>query len=172
MIILKCEICTKSKLTKKSFKKDRDRANRPCEIVHVDLIGPITPPTFIKRNVYVMCVVDDFTRYLQVFLLKSKTETVVCMNEALRFLQALFPGPGQFNLLRCDQGLEFRNADMKIVLEKYGIVTDDIEPYCHEHNGLVERMNRTIQEKARALIFESGFPTNVGSSSPYCLLSI
>lgn len=63
-----CEICMKSKLTKKSFNKDRDRARRPCTIVHADLISPITPPIFVQRNVYSMCVVDDFTRYLQGFL--------------------------------------------------------------------------------------------------------
>ena len=95
-----CEICVKTKLHKKSFDKDRDRASRPCERIHVDLMGPIVPPTFIKNNTYIMCVTDDFSRYLQVFLLKSKTgqEVADCLNEALRFLQARYPGPGQFEI--------------------------------------------------------------------------
>lgn len=158
-----CDICAQAKLHKKTFNKDRDRATRPCECIHVDLMGPVTPPTFAKKNTYIMCVTDDYTRYLQVFLMKSKngSETAECMNEALRFLQAQYPGAGQFNVLRCDNGTEFTNSEVRDVLTKYGIVTEESEPYCHQHNGLAERINRTIQERARALLFESGFPVGM-----------
>lgn len=162
MSLSSCEVCSAAKLHKKSFNKDRDRATRPCQIVHVDLMGPITPVTFEKHNSYIMCVIDDYTRFLQAFVIKSKSASDVtpCLNEALRFLQACFPGPGQFDILRCDNGTEFCNEHIDLVLEKYGIVRESSEPYCHEHNGLVERLNRTIQERARALLFEAGFPAN------------
>ena len=107
-----CDTCAKAKLTKKSFDKDRERATRPCEIIHCDIVGPIDPCTFVKRNKYFMCVVDDYTRYLQVFVIKSRTEVVECMKEALRMLQAEFPGPGQFKTLQCDQGAEFSSESM------------------------------------------------------------
>lgn len=145
-----CEICSQAKLTKKSFNKDRDRASRPCEILHADLIGPISPPTFVKKNSYILSVTDDYTHYIQTFILKTKTgpETAACVNEALRFLQAQFPGAGQFDRLRCDNGLEFTRSEILKILEKYGIVLEESEAYCHEHNGLAERVNRTIQERA------------------------
>jgi hypothetical protein len=156
-----CVICAKAKLTKKSFNKDCERASRVCEIIHCDLMGPITPRTFVKQSKYIMCVLDDYSRYLQVFVIKSKTETVLCMNEALRMLQAQYPGPGQFNILRCDQGTEFTNVEMSELLVKYGITCEESEAYCHEHNGAIERTNRTIAEKNRALLFESGFPVGL-----------
>ena len=158
-----CPICAKAKQTSKSFNKDRDRASRPCEIIHVDLMGPISAVTFEKKNAYILCVIDDFTRFLQVFVTKTKSaaDIVPCLNEAFRFLQAKFPGAGQFDILRCDGGTEFNNDHVNEVLNKYGIIRETSEAYCHEHNGLVERMNRTLQERARALLFESGFPTNL-----------
>jgi hypothetical protein len=156
-----CLVCAQAKLTKKSCNKERERATRPCQIIHSDLMGKVTPPTFHSRKQYIMCVIDDYTRYCQVFLMKSKCETTACMNEALRFLQARFPGSGQFDVLRCDLGTEYTNAQMSEVLDKYGVVLEDSEPYCHEHNGTSERMNRTIQERARALLFEAGFPAGM-----------
>ena len=163
LTIKNCHVCAPSKQTRKSFTKDREGATRPCEIIHSDLMGPIKPVTFTTKYVYIMCVIDDFTRFLQMFLLKSKmgAEVAKGMCEALRFLQALFPGPGQFSTLRCDMGTEYTGKDMTTVLEKYDIICDESEPFCHEHNGTVERLNRTIQERARALLFESGFPTRM-----------
>lgn len=148
-------------MMKKSFDKDRERATRPCEIIHSDLVGPIKPVTFPKKYRYFMCVLDDYTRYLQVFIIRSRTKTVACMSEALQYLQAQFPGPGQFNILRCDQGTEFLNEKMVKVLSDYGIVPEEAEAGVHEHCGLVERVQRTIQERSRSLLFEAGFPGRV-----------
>jgi hypothetical protein len=138
-----CQICAEAKMHKKSFTKDRERATRPGEVLHSDLIGPITPLTYQTHKKYVMCVIDDFSRFLQVFLLHSKTETVHYMESALHFIQSLYPNPGQFRELWTDQGLEFTNMLMTELLTKYGMVGEHSEPYCHEHSGLVERVNRT-----------------------------
>ena len=140
-----CTTCAKSKLTRKIFNKQRSRATRPCEIIHADLIGPITPKTYHTQNSYILCVIDDFTRFLFVFVLKTKNETIVCMKEALKTLQAQFPSPGQFNTLRCDGGTEFVNGEMESLLGTYGISCEPAEPYTHEHNGTVERLNRTLE---------------------------
>ena len=112
-----CLVCAMVKLMRKSFDKERERATWPCQIIHNDLMGPVTPPTFVQRHKYIMIVLDDYSRYLQVFILKSKTEAPTGMNEALRFLQAQFPGPGQFDLLRSDLGTEFTGEQMTEVLE-------------------------------------------------------
>jgi hypothetical protein len=156
-----CEICAKAKLTQKSFSKDRDRATRPCEVTHADLIGPISPSTLYTRFKHVLTVIDDHTRFLQVFMLQSKAAKGVaeCMREAYRVLRSEYPGAGQFKDLRCDQGLEFDSAEVKEVLDEYGVGYAFSEAYCHQHNDLIERVNRTIEERTRALLFESGFPT-------------
>jgi len=95
-----------------------------------------------------------------VFLLRACSGVLVskCLNEALRFLQLRFLGPGQFSTLQCDNGPEFRNSEVEAVLDKYGLAFEDIASYCHEHNGLIERVNRTLEERGRGLLFEACFP--------------
>ena len=151
-----CQVCTKSKMTRKVFNKIRDRADHPCQIVHADLIGPINPKTYVTQHAYVLSVIDDYTRFLQVFTLKTKNETSKCMKDALLVLKSRFPN--QFSTLRCDNGTEFLNAAMQVVLDEFGISAEPAEPYTHEHNGTVERLNRTLEERTRALLLESGFP--------------
>ena len=106
-----CVICAQAKMTRKSFKKDCERATCPYQIINYDLMGPISLNTFLENRkcLYFICVIDNFTCYLQVFHLKSKTETVMYMNEALTSLQTEVPGLGQFNKLRSDSGSEFIN---------------------------------------------------------------
>ncbi len=61
-------------------------------------------------------------------------------------------------MLRTDQGKEFTNVIVKRLLQSYGTVHQTTEPLVSQHNGLVERVNRTIEERTRSLLTDSGFP--------------
>ena len=159
--ISNCKECAEAKLRRKSFKKDRERAKRVGEVVHTDTVGPIQPPTFYSKKQYIHTMIDDYSRYVQIFLLKNRTEIPNMINEGYLFLRAKFPNPGQFHLLRCDNAPELLSSVTEKILEKYDVRTDPAEPYCHQHNGLVERVQQTIPQRARALLFESGMPENM-----------
>ncbi|KNZ44414.1 hypothetical protein VP01_9194g1 [Puccinia sorghi] len=58
----KCEACALGKITKASFKSKHQRAARPFEEPHLDLIGPISP-TSRENDRYILTVVDSNTRY-------------------------------------------------------------------------------------------------------------
>ena len=158
MNINNCRICAKAKMTRKSFDKDRDRATRPGQIVHADLIGPITPVTFNTMKRYLLTILDDYTRYLQVFVLKTKDETPECVNLALREIQAKYPGKGQLDIFRCDRGSEFTSKECEAVLTKYSMNYQLSELNAHEHGGACERVNLTIQQRIRSLLLDAGFP--------------
>jgi len=49
------------------------RAEKPLQLVYVDLCGPITPPT-PAGNKYFMLLVDDFSRWMHVSMLKTKDQ--------------------------------------------------------------------------------------------------
>ena len=83
------------------------------------------------------------------------------MDEAYQMVQAQFPGPGRFDKLRCDKGGEFESQKMTDILKKYGAIQQFAETEVHEHNGSAERAIRTLENKVRALLFESGFPTSM-----------
>jgi len=77
-----------------------------------------------------------------------------CLNETLRLLQS----PGQSSTLWCDNGAEFHSSEIKAVLDKYGLAFEDIASYCHEYSGLIEQVNRMLEERGRGDLFEAGFP--------------
>jgi transposase InsO family protein len=139
-------------------KREREQATRVGQILHSDLIGPITPASFHTRNKHILIVVDGYSRYAQTFAMETKDETPKMLDAAFRVIQAHFPGVGQFDRLRCDQGGEFESNEVSEILNKYQAVLDHAEADLHEHNGTAERFNKT---RLRALIFESGFPANM-----------
>jgi transposase InsO family protein len=60
--------------------------------------------------------------------------------------------------LHTDQGGEFSSTVLRVAREELGIETEIVHARCHESNGLIERLNRTIQEKVRALLIAACFP--------------
>ncbi|GJW43635.1 zinc finger, CCHC-type containing protein [Tanacetum coccineum] len=69
-----CEGCLVGKQTRHSFPAHTNyRATKRLELIHGDLCGPISPPT-PSGNRYFMLLVDDYSRVMWVYLLKSKDE--------------------------------------------------------------------------------------------------
>ena len=70
-----CEGCAQGKLKKKPFKSSSKRSNKPLDLVHSDLMGPL-PVKTLGGSRYVMTFLDDNSRFSEVYLLKDKTETL------------------------------------------------------------------------------------------------
>jgi hypothetical protein len=152
-----CEGCAFVKLTRKHFDKDRDSATCIGQIIHADNVGPITPETYHTKNRYILVVLDDYFRYLQTFVMKTRDETPEMLDSALCEIQARYPGSGQFDRLRCDKGGEFESTKLLQILHKYGIEPQYAKTAAHKHNSCSERVIRTLEEKIRALLYKSGF---------------
>ena len=71
---LACESCIAAKMTRKPFpKKSESRAEAVLDLLHTDVCGPMQTTT-PSGNKYFMTVIDDFSRYTKVYLLKNKSE--------------------------------------------------------------------------------------------------
>lgn len=56
-------------------------------------------------------------------------------------------------ILRSDNTTEYVNSNNKNpFLKKHGIIHEKLVPYNQEQNGLAERVNRTILERARTML--------------------
>ncbi|XP_063392606.1 uncharacterized protein LOC134678087 [Cydia fagiglandana] len=62
----------------------------------------------------------------------------------------------KLKILRTDNGTEFVNKQMDNYLKKFGIQHQLTVDYTPEQNGVAERANRTICEKARSMLHDSG----------------
>ena len=71
-----CQDCLASKQTGFPFLATVNyRAEESLELVHVDLCGPITPET-IGGSHYFMLIVDDFSRWMWVYVIKTKDQAL------------------------------------------------------------------------------------------------
>jgi len=62
----------------------------------------------------------------------------------------------KIKVLRTDNGLEFCNLKFDEYCKKNGIERHRTCTYTPQQNGVAERMNRTLMEKVRCLLNESG----------------
>jgi hypothetical protein len=150
-----CAICSKGKQSRLSFPKNGSRATDTLGIIHSDLCGIMECKSLGGAN-YFLTFIDDFTRKVFVYFLKSKSDVKELFDE-YRALVETQTGK-KIKILRTDNGLEFCNKELDSQLRKAGIIHQTSNTYTPQQNGLAERMNRTLVEKARCMLFESNLP--------------
>jgi hypothetical protein len=145
-----CHSCLAAKQTRMPYPQhSKWRADEPLDLVHVDLCGPITPET-VGGNKYFMLLVDDCTRWMSVYILKSKDQTC---STFVKFKAEAENSLGyRIKVVRSDRGGEFLSGALKDVCESAGIKRQFTAPYSPQQNGVVERRNRTVMEMARSLL--------------------
>lgn len=97
--------------------------------------------------------------------LKTKNEAAEKIKEYTQRVEA------QWNLkvakLRCDNGKEYVNSTVSAWCRNRGIEIDTTVPYTPQLNGRAERLNRTLVEKIRALLFDSGMEKEMWGEALY-----
>jgi transposase InsO family protein len=152
-----CECCIEAKSTKKSLpKKSESRSSEVLDIIHTDVCGPmqnITP----AGNRYFMTMIDDYSRYTVLYLLKNKSEVPDRIKEYVRLVQTKFKKSP--NVIRSDRGGEYVNENLTKFFKKEGITPQFTVPYTPQQNGVAERKNRYLVEMARTMLIDSKLPT-------------
>jgi len=64
----------------------------------------------------------------------------------------------KIKILRCDNGKEYLSKEFDNFLAQNGIQRQLTAPYCPEQNGVAERVNRTVIEKARSMMHDKDIP--------------
>jgi transposase InsO family protein len=149
-----CTPCLLGKAHKLPFPKDGGtRASRPLELIHSDVWGP-APVTSIGGKKYFVSFIDDYSRYVSVFLLEKKSEVFSSFLTFQRLVERKFNS--KIVCLRSDQGGEYKSNAFSAYLEKEGIQHQYSAVYTPQQNGVAERFNRTVVESARSMMMENG----------------
>ena len=123
----------------------------------MDLFGPSHYDS-LGGSKFGLVIVDDYSRYTWVFLLKSKDEThkyfINFAKQAQRQYEEVIKA------IRTDNGSEFKNYTMDEFVQDEGIKHEFSAPYTPQQNGVVERKNRTLIEMARTMLDEYKSPHN------------
>jgi transposase InsO family protein len=128
---------------------------RPLELLHMDLFGPIAYIS-IDRSKYCLVIVDDYSRFTWVFFLQEKSQTQETLKGFLRRAQNEFGL--RIKKIRRDNGTKFKNSQIEGFLEDEGIKHEFSSPYTPQQNGVVERKNRTLLDMARTMLDEYKTP--------------
>ena len=148
-----CEICLLGKFSKLQFDKSVSKTNDILELVHSDLCGPINVST-PSGNRFVLTLIDDFSHYVTIFLLKNKSDVSDKIEQFVEFVKNKFNK--NIKTFRSDNGGEYICEKLNRFFRKNGIKHEYTAPYTPEQNGVAERMNRTLIEMTRCMLYESG----------------
>ena len=111
------------------------QTSRPLELLHIDLMGP-TKVQSLGGKKYILVVVDDFTRYTWVVLLRDKVEAPEKITHLCKKLQV---GKGAvIARIRSDHGREFENTKLAIFYNDQGMHQEFSSPKTPQQNGIVE----------------------------------
>nr|GEW47634.1 retrotransposon protein, putative, Ty1-copia subclass [Tanacetum cinerariifolium] len=135
--------------------KRRHTTQGEIDYVHLDLRGPSQVESLGGKR-YFLSIVDDYSRRVWVYILKFKHEAFEKFKE---WKQLVENQTGMtVKKLRTDNGLEFYNREFKQLCIESGITRHLTVTGMPQQNGLAERMNRTLKDKVRCLLIQSGFP--------------
>ena len=155
-----CDACVLGKSHRMPiFKHKHERAQYPFELMHVDLQGQF--PATRNNNVYVMNLLDDYSRNVFPYFMERKSEAPQWIREfVLEHTTPTVKVNGiawgcSMERLRSDNGGEFKSKDMSSFCSAMGIKQEFSESYTPEQNGAVERINRTLVEMTRCLLQHS-----------------
>ena len=161
-----CESCIFGKHSRKSFPpRIEERSTRVLELIHSDVCGPLTPPTWDEKR-YFVTFVDDHTHFLMVYLIANKSDVLRSFKEYKQLVETLFER--KIVKLMCDNGGEYRSNEFKGICSSSGIQLKYTIPHTPQLNGVAERINRTLMERARTMIHESGLPKQIWGEAVLC----
>ncbi|GJS86807.1 putative RNA-directed DNA polymerase [Tanacetum coccineum] len=150
------EPCVLGKRKKVSFVKSGNiRKLQRLELVHTDVYGP-TSVASIGGSRYFVTFIDDNSRKVWVYFLKNKSEV---FNTFKKWKAAV---DNEINLrvkcLKFDNGGEYSSREFIEYCAENGIRMLKTVPKIPQQNGVAERMNRTLNERAKSMRLHAGIP--------------
>ena len=151
-----CESCVYAKATRKPIAKERigERAEEFAE-VHTDVWSPAPVETLGGRRYYISFT-DDKTRLTYIHFLRQKSKAFSAYKDFEAWSQTQHGA--RVKTLHSDRGGEYLGKEFIMHLKSAGTTQKLTVHDTPQHNGVAERLNRTLLERACAMIHDSGLP--------------
>lgn len=148
-----CEPCAMAKSKCKPHKGKISKTTRILELVHTDVCSASPDVTFDGFR-YFLTFLDDFSNFVTVYLIRSKSEVADLM------IQYITENTNRHNLplsrIRCDNGGEYINNKLEDYCKQKGVILETTIRDNPEQNGKAEKLNDTLLSKARTLLISAG----------------
>ncbi|GJR50426.1 ribonuclease H-like domain-containing protein [Tanacetum coccineum] len=146
-----CEVYHRTKQTRDPFPLSSHKSKVLGELVHLDLWGPYRIPSR-EGFKYFLTVVDDYSKAVWVYLIKTKDEVFDIFMSFINFMKNQFDV--KIKTVRSDNGIEFVNSKMSKVFSDLGIIHQTSYAYTPQQYGIAERKHRHLLNVARSLMFQ------------------
>uniref|UniRef100_A0A2N9IPP4 Integrase catalytic domain-containing protein n=1 Tax=Fagus sylvatica TaxID=28930 RepID=A0A2N9IPP4_FAGSY len=155
-----CKHCIAGKMHQLPFPVSINKVTTPFQLVNADLWGP-APTVSINAFRFYLVLVDEFTKFTWVYLLKHKSDTFSIFKQFTALVKTQFKHSIQ--TFRTDCGGEFTSNEFHTFCANNGIVHQLSCPHTPQQNGVAERKHRHIIQCALALISQSNLPISYWS---------
>ena len=138
---LTCESCAarKAPIPRRRGPLQNIKAGYPLQLVAVNIMGPF--PNTKNGNSYILVASDYFTRWAEAYAMPNQ-EAVTVATKLVDNIFCQFSVPDQ---LHSDMGAQFKSQLIKEICNILHVKKTHTTPYHPQCDGLVERLNRTIQ---------------------------
>jgi transposase InsO family protein len=148
-----CAGCCMGKMRADSYPRNPEKTvktTQVLELVHSDVMGPMETKT-PGGSSYVVTFVDDYSRHVTTYFMKKKSEVL----DKFKLFKAMMENStdAKIKRLRSDNGGEYTGKKMEAFLGEHGIKHEKTVPYTPQQNGMAERMNRSLVEMARCMLY-------------------
>ena len=152
-----CEDCIMGKHTWRPFDKNPARETEVLERIYMDLWGPARTRSNGGKQ-YMMQAVNGKSTHTEGYYLADKNvETTL---EAFKSYHVMAERQTEKKLkcIRTDGGGEFCNDLWDSYCKEFGIIHETTSAHSSQSNSIVEQANRTVIERVRVLLHDSGLP--------------
>lgn len=112
-----------------------------------------------------MTIVDYFSRYTWVHLIKYKSDVVNVLDQFFKYVEVQFHTT--VTCIRSDNAKELVDGP-KVLCQSKGIIHQTSCSYTPQQNGVVERKHRHLLETAMSLSFQSKLPAHYWGECILC----
>ncbi|KAK8953905.1 hypothetical protein KSP39_PZI002955 [Platanthera zijinensis] len=150
-----CETCVLGKQHRVKFVTSSKRSKQMLEYIHSDVWGP-APESSLGGAKYFVTFIDDFSRKVWIHFLKNKSEVF----EKFKIWKTKVEKQTgkKVKYLRSDNGDEYTSIEFQAYCDQEGITRHLTIPGTPQQNGVAERMNRSLLERARCMRLFAGLP--------------
>jgi transposase InsO family protein len=147
---IECVACDQGKMARRKIPKKNDLEIKEIgDVTYSDLSGKISPESRGGMQYYATFT-DGKSRYSTIYFLRKKSEAIQKFKE---YWNTLNTQKGiRLKKLVTDEGSEYCNKEFEEFCKKKGIKHVVTPPYTPQKNGVSERLNRTLMDKARSMM--------------------
>ncbi|GJZ40642.1 ribonuclease H-like domain-containing protein [Tanacetum coccineum] len=168
-----CETCHRAKQTREPFPLSDHKSMNPGELVHLDLWGPYKVSSREGFR-YFLTIVDDYSREVWTYLLKTKDEVFNCIVNFIKLIHNQLNA--KIKTFRSDNGTEFVNKKMFSLLADLGIIHQTSCPHTPQQNGIAYKLfsldNRRVLFSRDVKFYETVFPFKMKNTKRHDLADV